>query len=174
MATSSLYQELQAILNKQIDRSAKIANDHAKNRARNKIVEVANNVVDNFYSFGPDYYNRTGALRDYEVGEDDGGFYVDFNQQISTHQDNDLVLDLVVEQGYHGGSPGAGAVGVMYRGPLPKPDKNGELHGWFNWTRGAEKGSPILKDINEQIDIIEGSISDQTFQIFADNFGTSF
>ena len=99
-------------------------------------------------------------MKDYNLVSEGDGVYVDFDQQIASHQDNDLVTEIVVAVGYHGGSPGTGTDTISWRtGP-----------NFCKWGRPATHSPAIINEVNEGIDKINSESMDLASQLFSKYF----
>ena len=151
-----MKEQLEKRINEKAQQASEKAYTQAKKEAEQKAREIANNAIDRWYGeYSPKFYNRFG-LKNFEILSQEDEILVDFSQQISVHQDNDMVLSWVVEEGYHGGSPSS-SFGYMWRTPYPY---------FMYWGRPASKSRPIIDEINEEIQNVGPYFKERSRQLF--------
>ena len=144
MAVSLDLSELVSFLQDRISKAQVYAADKGSQDLEKEIREISDNAIRRWRGdYSPKYYGGNDSLENYTVVQTADDFRVRFDQQVASHQqNNDLVIDLVVGQGYHGGSPGEGANGIRWRTPVPY---------FTHWGAKAVSSDPIGKQINDGI-----------------------
>ena len=180
--------EVEAQLNAKVVAAAKKAATQSVEKIKQKLKKSADKAIDDWYAgYGPRFYSRTGAIKDYTLVDDAEGLGIDIEQHIANHQNNDYVIGIVVEEGYHGGSYGDGASSPRYRSPVPESsvyprafykDENGQpvldkygnpkqvFKGYTHWSRHAQQSPPIGSKINASVAQLNKEAQTLADQIF--------
>lgn len=166
MAKVKGLEELRQYIKKQADKAARKAQKQADSKTRQKLKEVSDEAIDKWYGgYDPTRYDRNEKrMKGYTIDIDGDGFYVDFDQQIATHQNNDLVSEIVISLGYHGGSPGDGVSGIHWR----------TGYNFNQWGSPATWDYSIINTINDEIDKINRENEDSAVQLFEKYFGAGW
>lgn len=157
--------ELVQFIQNEANRAKERAERQSKEQTKNQIKRLSDKAVADWYGgYGPNSYDRSGALERYSIVQEGDNFFVDFNQNISSHQNNDLVSEIVIALGYHGGSPGDGTSGINWR----------TGYNFSEWGDPATWDPAIINVINEGIDEINKKNEERSADLFERYFGTSW
>lgn len=165
MATVTGIEELLQFMQNQANAAKEKAQRQANIDTRKELEDQTKKIVNRWYGYySPEIYSRSGNLQNFEIQDDGDGFWVDFSQEIASHQGNDYVLDLVVAQGYHGGSYGKDISGVHWR------------TGWHfsRWGAPAHMSPPIIDDVNVKVDELNSKNEEKAGELFDQYFGAGW
>lgn len=161
--------ELVQFMQNEADKAKERAKRQSKKETIDQIKRLSDKAVADWYGgYSPDFYDRlggrSGALKKYSITQEGNSFFVDFNQNISSHQNNDLVSEIVIALGYHGGSPGDGTSGINWR----------TGYNFSEWGDPATWDPAIINVINEGIDEINKKNEERSADLFERYFGASW
>lgn len=165
MARVTGIDELVQFIQNEANKAKERVERQSKEQTKNQIKRLSDKAVADWYGgYGPDSYGRSGALERYSIVQEGDSFFVDFNQNISSHQNNDLVSEIVIALGYHGGSPGDGTSGINWR----------TGYNFSEWGDSATWDPAIINVINDGIDEINKKNEERSADLFEQYFGASW
>lgn len=125
--------------------------------------QIADNAIDDFYNSydgGPHVYRRKKDLYNaYQITSKDGERYIDVDSQYmkkSHNQDNDLIYNVTMKVGAHGGSPHNGD--YYWRWPSPREAARLGVEPYSEWFDTPAKRGPsdtegrILSESQEYVE----------------------